>query len=68
MQQFLEIFSELKHKKLYVTGESVRISAFGVVCLIPLTQIVQYAGQYVPCEFDHTSMGGGNSEHIVRYC
>jgi carboxypeptidase D len=30
MQQFLEIFSELKHKKLYLTGESVRISGFGL--------------------------------------
>jgi hypothetical protein len=24
MQQFLEVFSELKHKKLYLSGESVR--------------------------------------------
>jgi len=26
MQQFLEVFSELKGKKLYLTGESVGIS------------------------------------------
>jgi hypothetical protein len=31
MQQFLEVFSELKGKKLYLTGESVRI------CLIQMT-------------------------------
>jgi carboxypeptidase D len=46
MQQFLEVFSELKGKKLYVTGESVRFSQR----FKHRANGIQYAGKYVPCE------------------
>jgi carboxypeptidase D len=46
MQQFLEVFSELKGKKLYLTGESVRFYPSLFKCRAYLTQ---YAGTYVPC-------------------
>ncbi len=35
LQQFLEVFSELDGKKLYLSGESVRVSRF-VSCFIAL--------------------------------
>jgi carboxypeptidase D len=47
LQQFLEVFSELKGKQFYLTGESVRF------CGKPfrnLTYRDQYAGTYVPCQ------------------
>ena len=47
MQQFLEIFSELKNKKLYLTGESVCVTFFR--CASLMTMIHQYAGTYLPC-------------------
>ena len=48
MQQFLDVFSELKGKKLYLTGESVSIPLcqFLYVC----SHCTQYAGVYVPCK------------------
>lgn len=50
LQQFLEVFKELQHKKLYVTGESVSS------CRAPgmwrdADTGTQYAGMYVPCEY-----------------
>jgi hypothetical protein len=48
LQQFLEIFSELKGKKFYLAGESVSPPPFSVTESV-LT-IRQYAGMYVPCE------------------
>jgi carboxypeptidase D len=46
MQQFLEVFSELKGKKLYLSGESVRFSQR----FKHRANCIQYAGSYVPCE------------------
>lgn len=47
LQQFLEIFWELKGKKFYLAGESVCPS-------FPITESIltirQYAGMYVPCK------------------
>lgn len=49
MQQFLEVFSELKGKKLYLTGESVR---FYPRLFKHRVHFTQYAGTYVPCQWD----------------
>ena len=54
LQQFLEVFPELKGKKTYLTGESVRLgSSFSLsqtrILNIALT-FTQYAGMYVPCK------------------
>lgn len=49
MQQFLEVFSELKGKKLYLTGESVRFCPRLSKHHVHFTQ---YAGTYVPCQWD----------------
>ena len=48
LQQFFNVFAELKTKKFYLTGESVRF-----VCPdINLSLIsFQYAGMYLPCWF-----------------
>jgi len=50
LKEFLKIFSELKGKKFYVTGESVSTRPWIVTELL-LTKR-QYAGMYVPCEWN----------------
>jgi hypothetical protein len=50
--QFLEVFYELKGKKFYLSGESVRV-VFVLACshrLAERSNKRQYAGMYVPCE------------------
>lgn len=47
LQQFLEVFAELKGKQLYLTGESV--SSYGRLSR-QHTHRNQYAGTYVPCQ------------------
>ena len=51
MQQFLDVFSELKGKKLYLTGESVSIP-LSILYVCP--HCIQYAGTYVPCKWGST--------------
>lgn len=46
-QQFFEVFTELKGKNLYLTGESV--SHHTPKSNSNLLIVVQYAGTYVPC-------------------
>ena len=48
LQQFLEIFRELKGKKFYLSGESVSTHLF--LFIGSVLTIWQYAGMYVPCE------------------
>lgn len=48
LQQFLEIFKELKGKKFYATGESVSTRFFKDAESILTAK--QYAGMYVPCK------------------
>jgi len=50
MQQFLDVFSELKGKKLYLTGESVSIPLRQFLYI--RSNFTQYAGTYVPCKWD----------------
>ena len=54
LQQFLEVFPELKGKKTYLTGESVRLGTLFFLVLGVYAElhpgIAQYAGLYVPCE------------------
>ena len=55
LQQFLEVFPELKGKKTYLTGESVRLgSSFSLSQMRILNTTLaytQYAGMYVPCKY-----------------
>ena len=62
LQQFLEVFPELKGKRTCLTGERV---CWGYPFLVTDTKtgfhpgITQYAGMYVPCEFQvcmHSSL------------
>ena len=46
MQQFLEVFSELKGKNFYLTGENVCILRPDIDCY---SCLFKYAGAYVPC-------------------
>jgi carboxypeptidase D len=51
LQQFLEVFPELKGKKTYLTGESVRRGyLFFLIFNAHTEPVAQYAGMYVPCE------------------
>jgi hypothetical protein len=50
MQQFLNVFAELKWKKFYLAGESVRSVSSDINFLLIF---FQYAGQYLPCRFPH---------------
>jgi len=52
LQQFLEVFPELKGKKTYLAGESVSRDCllFRVTETEHHSVVVQYAGMYVPCE------------------
>ena len=49
MQQFLEVFHELKGKNFYVSGESVS-HEYPFHRVETLTSLTQYAGMYVPCK------------------
>ena len=48
LEQFLDVFEELKGKKFYISGESVR-PFFPVECLFSYYEL-KYAGTYLPCE------------------
>jgi hypothetical protein len=52
LQQFLEIFKELKGKKFYLTGESVSTRLLHIESVLTVRQ---YAGMFVPCELDPRS-------------
>ena len=49
-QQFLDVFSELKGKKFYVTGESVSLFSNLSLHCPKLIGNGKYAGTYVPCK------------------
>ena len=51
LQQFLEVFPELKGKKTYLAGESVslRFPFSHVVDTEYHLVVMQYAGTYIPC-------------------
>lgn len=48
LQQFLEVFSELKGKNFYTTGESVSPPLH--FSRVAADVRVKYAGTYVPCQ------------------
>ena len=50
LKEFLKVFSELKGKKFYLTGESV--STRPLIVTEFLLTIRQYAGMYVSCEWN----------------
>jgi hypothetical protein len=52
MQQFLNVFAELKGKKFYLTGESVRSMCSGSGFSLIFFSF-QYAGKYLPSRFPH---------------